>query len=214
MTILIKKRKNGHDYYYATKSGRVNGKPRVIWQKYLGRADEVVARLAGESNDEPDESICLDFGGPAALLAIAESFDLKGIIDAKIPKRDQGPSVGEFILLAAINRILAPTSKNQMGDWYQNTVLRRLWGFKEELFSAQNFWNHMDLIGEEEIRAVETELCKRVVERFKLDWTSLIYDTTNFFTFIDSTNDRCSLANVVIPKRSDMICVRWVWLWL
>lgn len=194
MTILIKKRKNGHDYYYATKSGRVDGKPRVIWQKYLGRADDVVARLAGESNDEPTESVCLDFGGPAALLAIAEQFDLKGIIDEKIPKRAQGPSVGAYILLAAINRVLAPTSKNQMSDWYQNTALKRIWGFKPELFSSQNFWHHMDLIGEEEIRAVETELCKRVVKQFKLDWKSLVYDTTNFFTFIDSTNERCSLA--------------------
>ena len=168
--------------------------PQVVWQKYLGRVDDVIAKLSGESKNEPDEAVCLDFGGPAALLAVAEAFDLKGIIDEKIPKRDQGPSVGEYILLAAINRVLAPTSKNQIGEWYENTVLKRLWGFTAELFSSQNFWQHMDLIEEEQIRSVETELCKRVVAQHKLDWNSLLYDTTNFFTFIDSTNDRCSLA--------------------
>jgi transposase len=195
MACLTKKRKKGHDYYYVTKSGRVDGKPRVIYQKYIGTVEDVITRLCEDTpKREPDEAVCFDFGGPAALLAIAESFDVRGIIDRIIPKRDQGPSVGDYILLAAINRVLAPSSKNQIGEWYDTTVLKRLWGFDKEAFSSQNFWNHMDVIGEEEIHAIEEELCKRAVERFKLDWSSLLYDTTNFFTFINSTNDRCTLA--------------------
>jgi transposase len=191
---LTKKRKNGHDYYYVTKSGRVNGKPRVVFQKYLGRVEDVVARLCEETpKREPDEALCIDFGGPAALLAIAESCDLRSVIDKIIPKRDQGPSVGDYILLAAINRVLAPTSKNQIGEWYEKTITKRLWGFDKELFSSQNFWHHMDAISEEQIHAVETELCKWAVSQFKLDWSGLLYDTTNFFTFIDSTNERCTL---------------------
>lgn len=195
MACLTKKRKNGHDYYYVTKSGRVDGKPRVIYQKYLGRVEDVIARLVDDKPQrEPDEAVCTDFGGPAALLSIAESLGLRDTIDQNVPKRDQGPSVGDYILLAAINRVLAPTSKNQIGEWYETTILKRLWGFKSEVFSSQNFWHHMDAIGEDEIHAIESALVKRLVTDFKLDWSGLLYDTTNFFTFIDTTNDRCSLA--------------------
>lgn len=195
MACLTKKRKKGHDYYYVTKSGRVDGKPRVIYQKYLGRVEDVIARLIDDKPQrEPDEAVCAEFGGPTALLAIAESLRLRETIDQNVPKRGQGPSVGHYILLAAINRVLAPTSKNQIGDWYETTVLKRLWGFKSEVFSSQNFWHHMDQIDEDEIRAIESDLVKHLVKEFKLDWSGLLYDTTNFFTFIDTTNDRCSLA--------------------
>lgn len=71
MTALIKKRKNGHDYYYAVKSGRVDGKPRIIWQKYLGTVDEVIERLSASSHTavglKPEESLCHEFGGPTVL---------------------------------------------------------------------------------------------------------------------------------------------------
>lgn len=195
MACLTKKRKKGIDYYYVVQSGRVDGKPRVTFQKYLGRVEDVVARLIEDTPlREPDEAACTYFGGPAALLAMADSLDLRKMIDEVVPKREQGPSVGDYILLAAINRVLAPTSKNQIGEWYETTVLKRLWGFKAEAFSSQNFWHHMDEIGEDQIVAIESALVKQLMNQFKLDWSGLLYDTTNFFTFIDTTNNRCSLA--------------------
>ena len=32
-------------YYYARESQRVNGKPKIVRQVYLGRADDIVAKL-------------------------------------------------------------------------------------------------------------------------------------------------------------------------
>ena len=37
----------------------------------------------------------------------------------------------------------------------------------------------MDAVTEEQGRAIEMELCKRVVGEFNLDWSGLLYDTTN-----------------------------------
>ena len=36
MASIIKKKKKNRWYYYAVESARVNGKPRIVWQKYLG----------------------------------------------------------------------------------------------------------------------------------------------------------------------------------
>ncbi len=41
MTSIIKKLKNGNAYYYAVQSKRVNGKPRIVWQKYLGSVEAI-----------------------------------------------------------------------------------------------------------------------------------------------------------------------------
>ena len=43
------------------------------------------------------------------------------------------------------------------------------------------------------IRLIEEQLAARLVEHFDLKPDCLLFDTTNFFTFIASTNDRCEL---------------------
>jgi transposase len=194
MTSLIKKRKDGRDYYYAVRSARVDGKPRIVWQKYLGPVDEVVRKLADGDIQEPDHSLSFEFGGPAALLSIAEELGLKEIIDGHVPKREQGPTVGDYILLCAINRVLGPASKAQLAEWYEGTVLQRLWKFSPDCFTSQNLWHHMDRLGEAEITAIETDVTRRVIERCNLSLDCLLYDATNFFTYIDSRNDRCTIA--------------------
>jgi hypothetical protein len=42
MTTIIKKMINDNAYFYAVKSARVNGKPRIVSQVYLGTADNIV----------------------------------------------------------------------------------------------------------------------------------------------------------------------------
>jgi hypothetical protein len=43
MATLTKRRVKGHSYYYLVESQRINGQPRLVMQKYLGRAEDVVA---------------------------------------------------------------------------------------------------------------------------------------------------------------------------
>ena len=51
----------------------------------------------------------------------------------------------------------------------------------------------MDRLEIESIASIETELSRHVVQTFGISTESLYYDVTNFFTFIDSRNDRCDL---------------------
>ena len=47
MASLVKKVIRGKPYYYARECRRVDGKPRIIWQKYLGRPQDIVDALTG-----------------------------------------------------------------------------------------------------------------------------------------------------------------------
>lgn len=193
MSSLIKKIKKGHTYYYAAESARVNGKPRIVWQKYLGTLDAIIKRSEGAKSASPKEAVLFEAGGVAALLRITQRLGLLDLINQIVPKRDQGPSVAHYMILAALNRALAPCSKQAIGDWYEQTILRRLWRYPKSSFSSQRFWDHMDMISEDAIRRVEEELIGRVKKDFGLDSKVMLYDTTNFFTFLATSNDRAKL---------------------
>ena len=194
MATVIKKRKRNQDYYYVVQSGRVNGQPRVVWQRYLGPVARLLKLADQAAPPEPREAVLWEVGGVAALLRIAQRLGVVETIDRLAPKREQGPSVGQYLLLAALNRALAPTSKAQIGEWYETTLLRKLWGHPAEAFTSQRFWDHMDRLDEPTLIAIETEITRRALAEFQVNPAVLLYDATNFFTFIDTFNDRCDIA--------------------
>ena len=194
MASLIKKRKKGKIYWYAVECRRVNGKPRIVWQKYLGRAEEIIRATRQATAPEPQEVRLRQFGAVAAMLNVAEQLSVVNIIDRHVPKRRQGASVGQYMLLAAINRGCDPKSKLQMGDWYEQTILGRLWKLPASTFTSQRFWDAMDAISEQAIAAIERDLVEKLVKTAHLDLGAILYDTTNFATFIDTLNDRNTIA--------------------
>jgi transposase len=196
MTSLIKKIKKGKPYYYAVESARVEGKPRIIWQKYLGTLDAIIKRKESAQPQPPKEAMLFEAGGSAALLRITQRLGLLELINNVVPKREQGPSAGHYIVLASLNRALDPCSKLAIGEWYEQTILKRLWRFPKSVFSSQRFWDHMDRISSDDIAKIEEKLIPRILQQFGVDSELLLYDTTNFFTFIATSNDRVSL-----PKR-------------
>jgi transposase len=194
MASIVRKIKKGRPYYYAVESGRVDGKPRIVWQKYLGTLDKIIARADESKPPKPKQAVIFQAGGVAALSRVAQRLGLMELLNQVLPKRDQGPTVGHYIVLAALNRALAPTSKARIGDWYEQSVLRRLWRFEKSDFSSQRFWDHMDRINEKDIDSIQEKLFARIQDNFAIDARLLLYDTTNFFTFLATTNERCELA--------------------
>lgn len=183
---LTKKRVRGHIYWYLVESRRVDGKPRIVWQRYLGKADDLAARLV--SSPTPGDVVVAEFGAIAALLAIANRLGLEEIIDTVVPKRHQGVSVGRYLLLAAINRVVAPKSKAQIGSWYEKTFLRRFWGVSSSFFTSQQFWRAMDRVDEEALVAIEDAVTSAAVSKFGVKVQALAYDATNFFSYIATPN--------------------------
>lgn len=188
MASLTAKQIDGHVYYYARYCQRVQGKPKIVRQVYLGKMEDLVA--AAEQSHQPPQPLQTEvaaFGDVAALFDIAAQLDLVPLLDSVLPhKRHQGLSTGQYLLLAAMNRAVCPTSKLQFAGWYQQTVLTRLVPADPGWLSAQNFWNHMDLVTPEHILEFEKQMTQRLVERFQLDLRALVYDGTNFFTYINT----------------------------
>ena len=189
MVSLVRRRVRRQRYWYLVESGRVRGKPRIVWQRYLGTADRIRSLLEdAERSGGAIEVDVADFGA-AALLAIARELEVVETIDRLVPKRDQGYSVGEHLLIAAINRCLAPCSKLQIRRWFDETILPRILGKKEGL-SSQDYWNHLDRLDDRLLEAIQFELSRRAVERFGLGLEFLYYDPTNFSTHIQAHDDR------------------------
>jgi transposase len=198
MASILKKMIHGHAYYYARECRRVDGKPKIVWQQYLGRAEDLIAAATATSAATPPaprEGIVTEFGGSAALYDLAGRLRLVACIDRHVPKaRGAGPSVGTYLLVAALNRCLAPRSKVQIGDWFDHTVLRRLVPVQATQLTSQRFWDNMDRVSPEAIVAIERDLTAHLVPTFDLDLRQVLFDATNFFTFIDTFNERCTLA--------------------
>lgn len=191
MPSLTKKLIRGRPYYYLRECQRVDGKPKIIWQQYLGSPAELVRRLQGGG---PQKAVIREFGASAACLKMAQQLDVVGIIDQAVRKRStQGVSVGLYALIAVLNRCVAPCSKSRLGAWYEQTVLPRLLGVHPEKLSSQRFWDNMDRIDEPAITRIGGELAEAAVRHFGLDLRCLLFDATNFFTFVDSFNLRPKL---------------------
>ncbi|MFQ5898624.1 MAG: IS1634 family transposase [Candidatus Methylomirabilia bacterium] len=192
---LQKKIIRGHPYWYARECQRVNGKPTIVWQKYLGKAEDIATAMGAPSQPpQPKEVVLCDFAAPAALYDLAQQLNLGPTIDRHAGKRPQGVSVGTYLTLAALNRCLAPASKARLAEWYEHTVLRRLLPVSPRRLTSQRFWDHMSYLDAGKISAIEQALTRTLIDRFQLDLSCLLYDTTNFYTFIDSFNEAPSLA--------------------
>jgi transposase len=188
---LTKKIIRGRPYYYLRECQRVDGKPKIVWQHYLGSPADLAQRLQGPT---PHKAVIREFGASAACFELARQLDVEAIIDRCLPKRGtRGPSVGQYLLIAALNRCLAPSSKARLGAWYEQTVLPRLVGVRASQLSSQRFWDNMSRVDADAIASIERQLAEAAVSRFGLDLKCLLFDATNFFTFVDSFNLRAKL---------------------
>ncbi len=144
---------------------------------------------------------------------MAQTLDLVATIDRHVPKHGaQGPSVGQYLLLAALNRCLAPTSKASIAHWYSKTALRRFLPITPNQLSSQRFWDNMERVSAEQIAAIEQDLAQTAVTRFGLDLRCLVFDATNFFNFLDSFNLRANCCSVAMENRGMNISGFWDWL--
>jgi transposase len=196
MVSLTKKKVRGQTYWYLLECRRVNGKPRITWQKYLGTADRVLELVNRAERTGGPMEVDVEGFGPAPLLALAREMRIAETVDSLVPKREQGYSVGEHILIAAINRCIAPCSKLQIRRWFDDTMLPTVLGKKEGL-SSQDYWNNFERLDDELLDGIQNAISRRAIERFGISLDFLYYDPTNFSTYIESHDDRGN----TIPQR-------------
>lgn len=196
MPSIVGKKQGNKTYYYLVESARVGGKPRIVSQRYLGPAEEIVARLAGAAPGEPDRTRHLAFGDVAATWAVLERLKVAEVVDEVVgPRRaDAGASVGTYVALAALNRVTDPCSKLAFADWWAKTACDRWLHLPAGALDHRRFWEAMDAISEEQLREVERRIVAGMVESFGVDLSGLVLDMTNFATWIASANPRAPIA--------------------
>jgi transposase len=196
MASLVGKQLRGRTYYYLVESARVAGKPRIVSQRYLGSAEEVAARLSQAGPGEPTGTHHRAFGDLAAAWSVLERLQVAATIDQVVgPRRtDAACSVGTYLALACLNRVVAPRSKLGFAAWWQTTAGDRLVRLPAAALDHRRFWDAMHAIGPARLAACERRITAQMVEVFGLDLSGLVLDMTNFATFIDSANTRSQLA--------------------
>ncbi len=201
---LTTKVKKGRPYLYWVRSARVDGKPRIVEQIYLGPRDRVLQEIHDHYTGKADSTPELrrvqvrTFGGPALLWRLAADWGLAALIDRHVPPAPPqvrtSLSVGQYLVLAAVNRALDPHSKRSFTGWYRGTVLERACPAQPWELTSQRFWDHMHLVSEEHIQEIQRGLLASLATRFPVGGTALLYDTTNYYTFISTFNERSELA--------------------
>ncbi|MFH1891347.1 MAG: IS1634 family transposase [Candidatus Zixiibacteriota bacterium] len=194
MERLEAKKIYGKTYYYYSKWAWVNNRCRRVWQKYLGKLEDIAKAVEG-GGPAPLYAEVFQWGLALALWRECRRAEVIERTDQKCPKREQGMSTGEYIAIAAINRAMCPKSKRSMWEWFSQTVLLRyLSRASKSALSSQRFWDHMDRIGAEAAASIWESILKGVIKRENIDLSSISYDGTNYYTFIDTFNVRCKIA--------------------
>jgi len=186
MVHIVKKRKDDKTYLYLRQNHRVDGKSKQKWVIYLGpeHDDEKIKNKLSTAKT-PDSFEIFDFVFPAVLLGIAKRLDLVDIINKYTTKRNQGISVGEYMLIAVLNRGIKPTSKNQLQSWFDQTYLKNEYPLLQNAINSNAYSNHFKYLTEDAIEKIEDEIRQKLITEYNVDMSSLFYDPTNFYTFIN-----------------------------
>jgi hypothetical protein len=209
MASLYSKKINGGTYWYLREMAWVDGKPRMVSEKYLGTAMEIAAAVdARDAAMLPKRTSHLAFGDVAAVWGSLERLDAAGIVDEVVGRDAPGArvSTGTHLALAALCRVVAPRSKAAFAEWWQATAGPRFAKIPVSALDHRRFWDAIHMVSPEQIELIEHRIALRAVEEFGLDVSSLAPDMTNFATYIDSTNGRAPIAQrgKAKQKRADL----------
>lgn len=186
----------GHRYLRIVESFRdpVTRRPKLRVLRHLGRADDALQTFAQA------EHVALashTHGAVAAVWQLAQRLDLAALIDAHVPAagpaQHDGLTVGQSLTLAAVGRACQATSKRGFAPWAATTTLGDLAAVDVTRLTSQHFWDQMHRVPVVALAAIETALVARVLAHFALPLDTVLYDATNFFTFLATTNARATL---------------------
>ena len=209
MSSLYKKIINGKPYFYLREMARVDGKPKMVSERYLGSAADIVKAMdAAEAGMVPERTRHLAFGDVAAVWSLLTDLDVAAVIDDVVGARrsDAGASVGTCLALAALGRLVAPRSKKAFADWWAGTAGDRFTKISGKVLDHRKFRDAMHTVDADALQDISARLAARMIEGFDLDTSSVALDMTNFATYIDTTNDKAPIAQrgKAKQKRTDL----------
>src|SRR3974377_1773516 len=194
MASLYKKVIGGKPYWYLREMGWVDGKPKMVSERYLGTAAEIEALLdVREAAAMPERTRHLAFGDVAAAWGVLAELGVAAIIDeaAGARRADAGararadPAPGGGGTGAAAGR----SHKTPAGG-----------------VDPRRFWDAMHAVTLEQMEQASKKIAARIVEVSGVDVSSVALDMTNFATFIATANGKAPIAQrgKAKQKRADL----------
>ena len=209
MASLYPKKIGGKTYRYLREMARVNGKPKMVSERYLGTAAEIAAAVEGrEAAALPERTRHLAFGDVAAAWGVMEDLGIAAIVDEAAGPRPAGQplSTGTYLALAALNRLVAPCSKAAFADWWKATAADRFTRIGASALDHRRFWDAMHAVTAEQLEQASRAIAVRIVQAGGVDVSSVALDMTNFATFIATANGKAPIAQrgKAKQKRADL----------
>jgi len=180
--------KKGRPYLYVREIARVDGKPKVISQVYIGSPERVASLVSGKATTEERLKV-ESFGALWLAEQMDNDFDLVSIVDNIIPRvnREKGPSIGEYFLYAVFNRMVEAVSKNRLIRWYRQTAIQQIRPVDVEELTSKKYWDKWDRVREADLQKVSRCFFEKLWQLVSPQEECLLFDTTNYYTFMDST---------------------------
>ncbi len=209
MASLYPKKIGGKTYWYLREMARVDGKPKMVSERYLGTAAEIAAAVeAREAAGLPERTRHLAFGDVAAAWGILEELGVAAVIDEAAGPRPAGQplSTGTYLALAALNRLVDPCSKAGFADWWKTTAADRFTKIPASALDHRRFWDAMHAVTAEQLEEASRTIAVKIVRASGVDCSSVALDMTNFAAFIATANGKAPIAQrgKAKQKRSDL----------
>jgi transposase len=185
MAHLHKKMKKGRPYYYVRETARVNGKSKVVNQVYLGSVERILSMALGKSEGDLSKIKSQEYGSLFMANLVEKKVGIVDIIDSIIQKEGKGPSIGEYFLYAAFNRMIEPKSKSGLPGWYKEFAFHQIRPVDTNALDSKSYWKKWNQVSREEIEKIASALFKRVSEIESIDSDCLLFDTTNYYMYMD-----------------------------
>ena len=184
------KKKKGRPYLYVREIARVDGKPKVVSQVYLGSPERVAALAAGQAQELSALRV-EEFGALWLALEIDRGIDLCSMVNGVVPRgeREEGPSVGDYFLYCVLNRMVEAVSKNRLAGWYKKTAIQQLRAVELDELTSQRYWEKWDRVSEAALKEISTRFFEGIWKREGPSADCLLFDTTNYYTFMSSHTD-------------------------
>ena len=194
MASLQKRTVKGIEYWSLVESRRINGKPTPIVIEYFGNIKAFADKLM-DARNENKVLKSYSHGDTYALVKIAENLGVEQILDSVFkPQKRNNLKRSKSLLFIALQSVCNPGSKNEFQSWFETTTLPYEQGISAKNLSSDHFWNQMSDITEGEIAQAEDALVQRILSLYQLGVEKIALDYTNYHTYINSTNERCELA--------------------
>ncbi len=184
------KKKKGRPYLYVREIARVDGKPKVVSQIYIGSPARV-AGLASGTEKGPVKIKVEEFGALWLAQQMDQDIDLADIIDNIVPRaaRETGPTIGEYFLYCIWNRMVKAVSKNRISRWYGRTAVQQIRPVDIGELTSQRYWEKWDRVSEKALQKIAQTFFKRIWQRESPNADCLLFDTTNYYTFLASDTE-------------------------